>query len=295
MTDTDLGRWIGRNTQTQDTINPAIVAQLAATLDLPDIMAAPSGRSLPPCWHWAFFNPLAVQSGLGPDGHPERGDFLPPVTLPRRMWAGSRLVWHGDFEVGSRVDKRSTILNVQSKSGRGGEMVFVTVGHAYEIDGQPILSEEHDIVYREDAGDAEREALARLAQRIHAGEHEFERSGARQRQVDAGPVMLFRYSAVTFNGHRIHYDRSYCEHIEHYPGLIVHGPLIATLLITWAGMTLYPQRRIREFAFRAQRPTFDLAPLHLHADEPGADGSTLALWSTNNVGEIALSAQIRFD
>ena len=201
----ELEQWVGRSQSVVETLHPVQVRQLAATLDDPVRLASPAAVALPALWHWAFFNPLALQSGLGDDGHPRRGDFL-PVRLPRRMWAGSRLNWSRTFTVGSTVTRDSQICKVQAKSGHSGDMVFVTVGHHYHDRDGLLLEEEHDIVYREAASDQEKAALSELGARVRAGDHVFERAGARQQAVHADSVMLFRYSAATFNGHRIHYD-----------------------------------------------------------------------------------------
>ncbi len=292
MTDTDLSAWVGRVEERRDTLSAERVTQLAATLGREYLMDPEGAVALPPCWHWAFFNPVVARNEIGRDGHPMRGGFLPPVPLPRRMWAGSRLEWHGDFTVGSVVDRRSTIRNVQAKTGRAGDIVFVTVGHEYHCAGRALLTEEHDIVYRDDATDTERESMAALRRRIDAREHRFERRGQSVREIDADPVTLFRYSAVTFNGHRIHYDRTYCEQVESYPGLVVHGPLIATLLADWVCHDLHPARRIASFAFRALRPTFDLVPFHLHTDGIRPGERDIEVWASNNIGETSVTASI---
>lgn len=297
----DIDRWVGRRQESHDTVSPVQVRQMAATLDDAERLREPGGAPLPAGWHWLYFNPLEVQSRLGEDGHLQRGDFLPPVALPRRMWAGSRLQWRRAFTVGREVHKASEILSVSRKHGRSGEMVFVTVGHHYSDEKGLLLDEEHDIVYREAPGSAEREALAKAGRRIVRGEHAFERQGEFMRKVRADEVLLFRYSAATFNGHRIHYDLDYCREVEGYPGLVVHGPLIATLLLDFLERELLARMGatfVIGFQFRALRPTFHLTGFHLHArtEAPGegsndATGSRqVALWSTNNLGEVGLDA-----
>lgn len=297
----DINLWVGRRQESRDTISPVQVRQMAATLDDAERLREPGSAPLPAGWHWLYFNPLEVQSRLGDDGHPQRGDFLPPVALPRRMWAGSRLQWQRAFTVGREVRKASEIVSVSRKHGRSGEMVFVTVGHRYSDDEGLLLEEEHDIVYREAPGSAEREALAETGRRIARREHAFERQGEFTREVRADEVLLFRYSAATFNGHRIHYDLDYCRDVEGYPGLVVHGPLIATLLLDFLERELLAQLGatfVTGFQFRALRPTFHLSEFHLHAriegrieGTGGGDGSRqVALWSTNNLGEVGLDA-----
>jgi 3-methylfumaryl-CoA hydratase len=286
-----LQTWVGRTQESQDTISEIPVRQMAAAMDDAERMRSPGAGPLPAGWHWLFFNPLELQSRLGEDGHPERGGFLPPVALPRRMWAGSRLRWTRAFSVGATVARSSRILKVAHKSGRSGEMVFVTVGHRYADAQGPLLDEEHDIVYRQAATASERAALAAQGHGAPADAGAFERAGRHRREVRAGPVLLFRYSAATFNGHRIHYDADYCREVEGYPGLVVHGPLIATLLLRFVEQDLAPGRFVRSFEFRAQQPTFDLAPFHLHASETPAGGG-YALWSTNHRGQVGLSGQL---
>ena len=284
-----LRGWIGRTETARDDIGAVQVRQLAATLGDEARLREPGVAPLPAGWHWLFFNPTEAQAFLGPDGHPARGDFLPPVELPRRMWAGSRLRWTRAFEVGRTVTRDSEILDVRHRAGRSGDLVFVTVGHRYADEHGLLLDEEHDIVYRGEASDADRAALVAVGERARAGEHEFERRGEHVREIDADPVMLFRYSAATFNGHRIHYDADYARDVEGYPGLVVHGPLIATLLLQLIESDLASGRFIESFEFRALRPTFDLGPFHLHAS--ATDGGH-EVWSSDNVGRVAVSGRV---
>lgn len=290
-----IEEWVGRTQIVTDSISPVQVRQMAATLDDAVRMNNPSLSLLPAGWHWLYFNPMEIQSKLGEDGHPARGDFLPPVQLPRRMWAGSRLEWTRAFSVGSEVSKKSEIIKVSRKSGRSGEMVFVTVAHVYSDAKGTLLREEHDIVYRDSQSVAEKSALAEVAARVaqwQAATPVFERAGQHTKAVTADAVMLYRYSAATFNGHRIHYDVDYCRDVEGYPGLVVHGPLIATLLLGYVENDLAPGHSIRTFEFRANRPTFDLGGFHLHASPKEGDTSTLQVWATNNVGEVGIDGII---
>jgi 3-methylfumaryl-CoA hydratase len=291
----DFSAWIGRSRAETETLDARLVRWLAATLERPDGSDARVGQALPAGWHWTLFAPVAAQSSLGRDGHPSRtGDFLPPTSQPRRMWAGSRLVWHDQFRVGDQVTRTSTIASADEKSGRSGTMVFVTLAHRLEVGGRLIAEEEQDLVYRGDASPDEIAALARLAERARAGGTAPEKTGAFQQSVTPDPVMLFRYSAATFNGHRIHSDRDYAGSVEGYPGLVVHGPLIASLLLGFAETLVAPGARVTRFDFRAKRPTFDITPFALHADAPDAAGD-FALWSTNNVGEVAVEARARVE
>jgi 3-methylfumaryl-CoA hydratase len=285
----DLSAWVGRTQRSAETLDARLVRWLAATLDRADLLDARDGALLPPAWHWAFFNAVEPMTALGRDGHPRKGGFLPPTSQPRRMWAGSRLHWRGALGVGQSVERVSTILKCEAKRGRTGDMVLVTVGHQFHAGDEVVLDEQHDIVYRDEATAEERRALGELAAQARAGNVRFERPGEIVREVTVGPVQMFRYSAATFNGHRIHYDRDYAREVEGYPGLVVHGPLIATLLLEFLQAQVAPGRRVERFEFRALKPTFDIAPFALHASPPAADGS-VSLWSTNNVGAVGMQA-----
>ena len=278
MIDADALRpWIGRTETRVDQVTPAPVAALAATLDRDDPPPAP-GDALPPLWHWLYFLPLARQSEIGPDGHPKRGGFLPPVPLPRRMWAGGRLDFLRPLHVGERVERTSRIADVTAKEGRSGPLVFVLVRH--EIAGEQGLAliEEHDIVYRGEREPGERAAAGRPA----PGDAVWTRT------IVPDDVLLFRYSALTFNGHRIHYDRRYVTEVEGYPGLIVHGPLIATLLVDLVRRSR-PDAAIARFGFRAVSPLFDVAPFSV-SGKPDDDGARVSLWAANAAGELAMDA-----
>ncbi|MGQ2979485.1 MAG: FAS1-like dehydratase domain-containing protein [Polaromonas sp.] len=273
-----LQGWVGKTETLSDSITAAPVRALSATLDRDDADPAP-GTPLPELWHWLYFLPMARQSGLGPDGHPQRGGFLPPVPLPRRMWAGGRLQWHQQLlQVGDAVTRTSRIESVTHKSGRTGDLVFVLVKHEVRNAQGLALSEEHDIVYRANpqAGDPVPAPQAAPQQ------------AAWSREIVPDDVLLFRYSALTFNGHRIHYDRKYVTEVEGYPGLIVHGPLIATLLADLLRRNL-PGARLLKFEFRAVRPVFDLWPFKLHG-LPSADGKTVALWTEDHEGWLTMQA-----
>ena len=291
----DFTPWVGKRQTVNDIISPVQVRQMAATLNDAARMQQPDCAPLPAGWHWLYFNPLEIQSRLGPDGHPERGDFLPPVALERRMWAGSRLAWQRRFEVGMSIQKDSEILKISHKTGRSGDMVFVTVAHRYSDARGIILEEEHDIVYRDKPSADETAALQVLGGQIRAGQHNFERQGQHVQAVQPDPVMLYRYSAATFNGHRIHYDVDYCRTVEGYPGLVVHGPLIATLLLNFAENSVAPGRFIRAFEFKALRPTFDLSGFHLHATPADSSAEGLNIWSTNNTGQVGLDGRITLE
>ncbi|MBE2264386.1 MAG: MaoC family dehydratase N-terminal domain-containing protein [Burkholderiaceae bacterium] len=273
-----LQSWIGKSETLHDDITAAPVRGLAATLDRDDPLPAP-GTTLAPLWHWLYFLPQHRQSQLGPDGHAMRGGFLPPVPLPRRMWAGGRLIWlpQNPLVVGDAVERRSRIESVTHKTGRSGEMVFVLVRHEIHNATGLALTEEHDIVYRAAATPTDPAPTPIPA----------ETGAAWQREIVPDDVLLFRYSALTFNGHRIHYDRQYVTQVEGYPGLIVHGPLIATLLVDLVRRHAPAGAFVRSFNFKAVRPTFDLHPFRL-SGQPSPDGKSVRLWAQDHEGWLTM-------
>ncbi len=276
-----LQSWQGRNETLHDRAALQPLAALAATLGC-DNPARAEGDAVPPLWHWLYFLALARRGEIGPDGLPERGGFLPPVPLPRRMWAGARLAWEAGnpMRAGQQLTRESSIDSVVHKSGRSGELLFVQVAHRYANDGGLALTEEQDIVYRPMPAPG---APAPAPQKPPlAGQAAWSRS------VQPDPVLLFRYSALTFNGHRIHYDRSYATQVEGYPGLLVHGPLLATLLIELLRSEM-PGAQLLSFDFRAVRPTFDLHTFTING-RPSADGRAVELWTEDHEGWLTLQA-----
>jgi 3-methylfumaryl-CoA hydratase len=271
-----LEDWIGRTETSADQVTPTPVVALSATLDRDDPPSQP-GDSLPPAWHWLFFLPIHRQSELGPDGHPARGGFLPPVSLPRRMWAGSRIALHRPLLVGDAITRTSSIVSIKQKEGRTGLLVFVVVRHEISNASGLAITDEHAIVYRGHAqpGQSAPEPPAAPT------------DAAWQRTIHPDDVLLFRYSALTFNGHRIHYDRRYATEVEGYPGLVVHGPLQATLLLDLLRRNL-PAAQVCRFEFRAVSPLFDIAPFSV-CGAPG-DGNTVHLWAQNTSGGLAMDA-----
>lgn len=276
-----LQAWQGRSETLHDRAALQPLAALSATLGR-DIPAPTAGNTVPPLWHWLYFLPLAPRGEIGPDGHPRRGGFLPPVPLPRRMWAGARLKWEAGnpLRAGQELSRQSTIDSVAHKSGRSGELLFVQVTHRYANDAGLALTEEHDIVYR--PMPAPGSAAPAPQKPPLAGQAAWSRS------VQADPVLLFRYSALTFNGHRIHYDRDYATQVEGYPGLVVHGPLLATLLIELLKSEM-PGAQLLGFDFRAVRPTFDLHPFTVNG-RPSADGRSIELWAEDHEGWLTMQA-----
>ena len=279
MNGDELRGWVGREELRDDVATAAPLRGLAAALDHETPCEA--GDDVPPLWHWTYFLPSAPTSQLGVDGHPMKGSFLPPIDLPRRMWAGSRIQFMRPLRVGDAIARRSTVADIVSKAGRTGPLYFVKVRHEVLSSGMPAIVEEQDIVYRNRTPPAESAATAAVAAAAATVAAKW------RRRVDPSPVLLFRYSALTFNSHRIHYDRPYAEREEGYGGLVVHGPLIATLLLDLLRRE-QPQARVREFSFRAVRPILDSAHFWL-CGAPEADG-TVHLWAEDSNGAVATSA-----
>ncbi len=234
--------------------------QLAASLDL-DPASFTDGAELPPLWHWIFTTPLSLLREAGPDGHPARGGFLPPVPLPRRMWAGSQLEWLRAPRLGETLRRDSKVESVDLKQGKSGTLVFVKVRHEWRSGAALLMREGQDIVYRDAPPAARAEPSPPAEPPVWR-----EPLGANPARCALVPndVLLFRYSALTFNSHRIHYDRRYCLEVEGYPGLVVHGPLLATVMATLAWLQA-ERRTPRSFEFRAQAPVFDGEAITAHA------------------------------
>jgi 3-methylfumaryl-CoA hydratase len=247
--------WIGRVEEAEDSVPLHQARALAATLDYDaDTRAAmglADGGSLPALWHWIAFLPDAPMSGLDTDGHPRRGGFLPPIPLERRMWAGGRLTFHGEMRIGETLHRRSEILKVSEKSGSTGRMVFVTVGHRLSTPRGLAVEEEQDIVY-----------VAMPERFVPPPPVAAPATFDWAEPVAMDTVRLFRFSAVTFNAHRIHFDLPYATKVEKYPGLVVHGPLQAILLME-AARRHRGGARPAGYRFRGVRPLFHFDALRL--------------------------------
>jgi 3-methylfumaryl-CoA hydratase len=267
-----LRTWIGREERISDEVSADLARKLHATLGVAGAPPGP-GEAAPRLVHFCLGQPAAPAAALGPDGHPARGGFLPPVPLPRRMWAGGRVAFHGDLKVGDVATRTSRIADVTLKDGSTGPLCFVTVEHRVYVGGRPVLEEWQDIVYRGAAA-----APARAAVPAPRGEH--------HAALDTSPTTLFRYSALTFNGHRIHYDRRYAIEREGYAGLVVHGPLQATQLLHFAARL--KGRQPDTFSFRSQSPLFDDDRCALHAED--GDGG-MKLWTARDGGPVAMMAK----
>lgn len=270
-----LRQWTGRSETRDDLMHTAIVNAMAATLDRDEHFR--EGDALPHLWHWLFFWAVSPASALGPDGHPQRGGFLPPVALPRRMWAGGRLSFAAPLPVGATATRVSRIKDISAKTGSSGRLAFVTVEHEISAGGRLTVREEHDIVYRDQPQPGAAAATPKPAPT----------DAQWSKIITPDPVLIFRYSALTFNGHRIHYDRSYVTEVEGYPGLIVHGPLIATMLMDLVRREL-PEHKVAEFSFRAVSPVFDIDTFSVNGKL--ADDGRVQLWAANARGELCLQA-----
>ena len=304
MNDQNLTSWIGNTEISVDYLAQAPLVGLAATLDYTANGTPWRQGWLPPLAHWLYFLPKAQQSDIDIDGHPRRGGFLPPIDLPRRMWAGGALQFHAPIPTDVQLHKRSVLTSIKHKRGSTGDLVFVTVEHRYGVDadallagsGGSLLTERQDIVYREaaarpalTAGSAgsERSGTTTASSPARAGDH-----GSPAPDwlinVPADPTRLFRFSALTFNAHRIHYDRDYATTVEGYPGLVVHGPLCATLLMDLF-LRHHPGTTVRAFTFKALRPLFDTHAFHVcgKGNDNGAK-----LWICDADGQVTMQAML---
>jgi 3-methylfumaryl-CoA hydratase len=268
--------WLGRQVTLDDEANAATMQRLAALLDGPAAQRDP--EFVPPLGHWLMFLPEEPQSGLGIDGHPKRGGFLPPIELPNRLWAGSTVRFHRPIAVGSRVQKRSTIASIESKNGRSGPIAFVSLQHEIRVGDAIAIEEKQDIAFRTQVAASPAAAAPDL------------RVPERTRTLVPDPTQLFRYSALTFNAHRIHYDAPYARDVEGHPGLVVHGPyIIATLLVDHL-LRIEPGLAIARFRCQAKRPAYAGSPLHLHLLRDGP--SHWQLWASSADGAVHMDAEV---
>lgn len=272
-----LRQWIGRCESASDVITPRLEASLRAVFDQ-DIGDPRAGDPATPTVHWCLAPAIIPMSGLGPDGHPERGGFMPPVPLRRRMWAGGDVTFIEPLRVGDVVTRESEILDVSLKSGRSGPLCFVTVRHRLSTMRGLAIEERQDVVYRD-----EPQAGKRSPPIERQPEPEW------RQEVACGPTLLFRYSALTFNGHRIHYDRAYATSQEGYPDLVVHGPLQAALLLKLAVRARGSLPR--SFSFRGVSPLFATGSFSVNA-MAAAEG--LHLWSADAGGSKTMDATARW-
>ncbi|MEI5680797.1 MaoC family dehydratase N-terminal domain-containing protein [Mesorhizobium sp. CCNWLW179-1] len=267
-----LRQWIGREETASELVTSGLVQRFNATLDRQGDTR--TGAVAPLMLHYCLASDAQATAALGQDGHPARGGFLPPVPLPRRMWAGGALEFREDLRIGQIMTRRSVIRDVVAKSGRSGALCFVTLEHEITGDGRSVLTERQDIVYR-----APEEPKS-------AATHATSPAGTHRRTVIPSATLLFRYSALTFNSHRIHYDAPYARDVEHYPGLVVHGPLQASLLVQFAQEI--GARCPTRFSFRSLSPLFDDAAFVVSAAE---EAGALRLWTAREHGPVAMEAR----
>jgi 3-methylfumaryl-CoA hydratase len=255
----DFQQWAGRQQSADELLHPFPLRALAATLGR-DSDQFDTHSVVPPLWHWLYFLETAEQSSLAQDGHPQRGDFLPPSPLSRRMWAGSRLTFAGQLQCGQASRRLSQIESITPKRGRSGDLLFITISHEISQHGRLCIRELQDIVFR----DKQSDGIASIVRKTDL-QPDF------QCTIEPDSRLLFRYSALTFNAHRIHYDRDYATQQENYPGLVVHGPLLATLMLELLGSNA-DYDAIQEFAFRAVAPVFDTQPFRVCGRKPDSRG-----------------------
>ncbi|TIQ36499.1 MAG: hypothetical protein E5X48_09980 [Mesorhizobium sp.] len=270
-----LQKWVGRTREVEDIVTPRLLASFEATLGAHAVRL----DEAPPGLHWCLAPDIVDASELGPDGHAAKGGFLPPVPLPRRMWAGSDMRFLAPIRSGDTIRRRSRISAIEEKQGRTGPLTFVTVRHEIANAAGPVVEEDQIIVYR--AAEVGVAAPAQPAGPKPTASHE--------RIVDVDPVLLFRYSALTFNGHRIHYDAPYATGVEHYSGLVIHGPLQATLLINFAAVIA--GRAPRRFSFRGVRPAIGPQTLLLSGTTRGRDEMEMEVRSSDGHVTVKATAQ----
>jgi 3-methylfumaryl-CoA hydratase len=271
-----LHQWIGKTHVDRDVLSSRHARLMAATLGLSQTELT-AGAPMPPLWHWLYFLEGLPPQALGRDGHPARGGFLPPVPLPNRMWAGGALDFHAAVPLDAEVEKRSSVVSVEHKQGRSGELVFVTVLHEVMHGGKVAISEHHDIVYKAASPPSARAASIDMPRAQHS------------KRFLPTSTTLFRYSALTFNGHRIHYDADYCREVEGYPNLVIHGPLNATLLAGFAEEV--SGKPLKRFRYRGVQPSILGDELTLNA---ARDGDGLTLWVSLPDGAVSMRAEAAF-
>jgi 3-methylfumaryl-CoA hydratase len=273
--DQNFSAWIGRTESVTDPMSRVQAQAVQATLDV-QAPALADGDALPLAWQWFFFLPRALQSQLDADGHPQRGGFLPPIPYPRRMFAGARMTQHTPLVIGEPAERIGTVRDIVQKSGKSGSLAFVTVTYRFAQRGVVCVEEEQDIVYREPGPPVPAPVGTALPVLT---------DGAWTRTITPDTRLLFRFSALTFNAHRIHYDRPYATSEEGYPGLVVHGPLTAVLLLDL--VRRHSERPIVGFTFRGQSPLFDSAAMRLVGK---ASGDSVELEAQGPDGRVALVA-----
>lgn len=282
--DINVNDWVGRSESALDTTSHSAHVGLAALLN----RTAANNNRLHPLAHWLQFTPTAPTGDLGRDGHPVLGGFMPPLGLPRRMWAGSRVAFHSPVHVGQELKRTTTITGITPKTGSSGPLCFVELLHEIRADEIPAITDRQTIVYREDLV---RDASAPSAARPPRADIPAPEGWEWSRSHRPDEATLFRYSALTFNTHRIHYDHPYATGVEGYPGLVVHGPLMATLMVD-DFLQARPQANLVSFEFSARAPVFAGEKIHVVGRPDGVGGEKLAI--INPDGEVSLTARIEY-
>ena len=274
----ELQSWVGRSQTVEDVISLSAIANMNVTLGREEGELG-VGDMLPPSWQWLFFNRGAPPEMLGRDGHVSNSDFMPPMPLPRRMWAGNRIEITKPLTIGRTAKKVSTIEEITEKSGRSGRLIFLCERSDFTDDVGGALTDWRTVVYRGDPdGKEQKKSNPAPSDAIWS------------REISPDTVLLFRYSALTFNSHRIHYDRDYTTGVEGYPALLVHGPLTATLLMDLLRREL-PAAEVGGINVRAMSPLFDNEPFSVNGS-PSADGKSVKLWAATNSGELAMTIDV---
>lgn len=284
----DLSAWVGRSEQLVDIASRSAVIGLGAVLDQPVESREADTARLFPLGHWLQFTPTAPMSELGQDGHPRLGAFMPPLDLPRRMWAGSKIEYRSPITVGQRLERTTTIESISPKNGSSGRLCFVVLRHDITADGAPALTDRQTIVYREAV---EVDPAAPSPQRPPRADTAAPTDWdwvLSERPVE---TTLFRYSALTFNTHRIHYDLPYTTGVEGYPGLVVHGPLLATYIVH-SFLRQHPGAELTSFEFSARAPIFAREQIHIVGRADGEGAEELAVISPD--GKPAVTARIEY-
>ena len=272
-----LLEWINKTTEAEDTIRLQPANFMEATLNRPPKLK--EGDNLPPLWHWIYFLEAKPESDLGRDAHPKKGDFLPPIELPKRMWAGGRFTFYNDLVIGEKAKKITTIKKIVEKEGSAGPLCFITLEHKIYSKDEISIIEEQDLVYLQDQQGSKSLPLV---------QNNVEKADFSQ-EIHPSAILLFRYSALTFNGHRIHYDLDYAKNVEGYDGLVFHGPLTATLLLDLA--LKERKQPIKKYSFRGTAP---LSNLDCFWIEGKSEDNATILWARRKDGVVAMKAKADF-
>jgi 3-methylfumaryl-CoA hydratase len=279
----EFAGWIGRSMTVDDQVTIPAVRRAAAMLDM-DPSAFAEGVPIPPHWYSMFFTPNAPRSQIGHDGHPKKGEFLPPIPLPRRMFVGRHVSFPGVLRVGDHAQKRSEIVGIEQKEGQSGTLVFLKVRHTISVKDEPVVIEQQEVVYRN--------APAANAGAAVVAPAPMPSDGAWHAEWQMDPVLVFRYSALTWNGHRIHYDAGYAREQEGYPACVMNGALTLHLVIDEA-LKQAGGRRLAGLTARMVKPLFVGGVLHVGGR--AIDGGNVEAWAGDEDGALAASCTLRFE